>query len=275
VTLDADTHFGPRTLAELVQPLGDEKVGAVSGRVRVGNRKRFLPALQELEYSSGFHLDRVAYSKWDCITVVPGAVSAYRPEVVRSLGGFSEDTLAEDADLTLALHAAGWKVAYAPQAVAWTEAPATVGGLLRQRRRWTYGTLQSIWKHRNLLFSRRKPWLGWVALPSLILTQTFLAVAVPLVDLGVLISFWQGKAAAWLPWCLALSLLLDALPVAVALRRDRESWKKLLRVVWLRMVYRPLLAIAVWAALWKAVTGRWTSWKKLDRSAEWAMPQAS
>ncbi len=275
VTLDADTHFGPCTLAELVQPLGDEKVGAVSGRVRVGNRRRFLPALQELEYSSGFHLDRAAYAKWDCITVVPGAVSAYRAEVVRSLGGFSEDTLAEDADLTLALHAAGWKVAYAPQAVAWTEAPATVGGLLRQRRRWTYGTLQSIWKHRSLLFSGSKPWLGWVALPSLILTQTFLAVAVPLVDLGVLVSVWQGRAAEWLPWCLALSLMLDALPVAVALRRDGESWKKLMGVFWLRTVYRPLLAVAVWAALWKAVTGRWTSWKKLDRSAEWAMPQAS
>ncbi|NDC79855.1 MAG: glycosyltransferase, partial [Verrucomicrobia bacterium] len=273
VTLDADTRFEEGTIVTLVRWLEDSSVGAVSGRVRVGNRNQFLPALQELEYSAGFHLDRVAYARWNCITVVPGAISALRKSALQPHGGFSEDTMAEDADLTLALHRDGWRIAYAAEAVARTEAPSHPGALLRQRRRWTYGTLQSIWKHRVLLFSFSQPWLGWMALPSVLITQTFLAVAVPLVDLGVLWALWKGQFAAWLPWCLAFSLLMDGLPVAVALRKDGESLWALRKMIWMRAVYRPLLAMAVWAALWKTVTGRWISWRKLERPKGEALPQ--
>ncbi|MCX6935006.1 MAG: glycosyltransferase [Verrucomicrobia bacterium] len=273
VTLDADTHFTEGTLARLVAPLSDARVGAVSGRVRVGNRRKFLPSLQDLEYSAGFHLDRTAYARWNCITVVPGAVSAFRGEAIQQCGNFSEDTLAEDADLTLALHRAGWRIAYAPDAVALTEAPVSPATLIRQRRRWTYGTLQSIWKHRSLIFSIQQPALGWLALPSVLLTQTFLAVAVPLVDIGVLWALIEGQALAWLPWCLALSLGMDALPVAIALRRDRESWTGLGRIFWMRIIYRPLLALAVWAALSRALTGKWLHWKKPEKHAPVRLPK--
>ena len=275
VTLDADTQFQESTLLSLVRCLEDSSVGAVSGRVRVGNRSQFLPSLQELEYSAGFHLDRVAYTGWNCITVVPGAISALRKSALQSLGGFSEDTMAEDADLTLALHRDGWRIVYAAEAVAHTEAPSHPGALLRQRRRWTYGTLQSIWKHRVLLFSLSQPWLGWMALPSVLVTQTFLAVAVPLVDLGVLLALWRGQFAAWLPWCLLMSLFMDGLPLAVALRRDGESLWALRNIIWMRVVYRPLLAAAVWAALWKTVTGRWISWRKLEREQGETLPQTT
>jgi len=231
--------------------------------------------LQELEYSAGYHLDRTAYARWNCITVVPGAISAFRKSALEAQGGFSEDTMAEDADLTLALHREGWRIAYAPEAVARTEAPSDAGALLRQRRRWTYGTLQSIWKHRVLLFSLSQPWLGWMALPSVLITQTFLAIAVPLVDLGVLLALWKGQFASWLLWCLAMSLLMDGLPLAVALRRDHESLRALRKIIWMRVVYRPLLAMAVWAALWKTVTGRWMSWRKQERPVGETLPLAS
>ena len=267
VTLDADTHFKEDTISHLVAPLADGRVGAVSGRVRVGNRKRFLPSLQELEYSAGYHLDRTAYARWNCITVVPGAVSAFCREALQKCGNFSEDTWAEDADLTLALHEAGCLIAYAPLAIALTEAPEGPNSLIRQRRRWTYGTLQSIWKHRGLLFSSAHVSLGWFALPSVVLTQTFLAVAIPVVDLGVLFAFLEGQALAWLPWCLALSLGMDALPVAIALRRDGESWMGLRKIFWMRIVYRPLLALAVWAALSRAINGKWLHWKKREQKA--------
>lgn len=181
--------------------------------------------------------------------------------------------MAEDADLTLALHGDQWRIAYAAEAVARTEAPSHPGALLRQRRRWTYGTLQSIWKHRGLLFSLSQPWLGWMALPSVLITQTFLAIAVPLVDLGVLVALWKGQFAGWLPWCLAMSLMMDGLPLAVALRRDRESLWGLRKIIWMRVVYRPLLAIAVWTALWKMVTGRWISWRKHEKHLGETLPQ--
>ncbi len=273
VTLDADTRFSESTVVALVAPLQDTTVGAVSGRVRVGNLDEFLPSLQELEYSAGYHLDRTAYARWNCITVVPGAISAFRKSALERHGGFSEDTMAEDADLTLALHGDQWRIAYAADAVARTEAPSHPGALLRQRRRWTYGTLQSIWKHRGLLFSLSQPWLGWMALPSVLITQTFLAIAVPLVDLGVLVALWKGQFAGWLPWCLAMSLMMDGLPLAVALRRDHESLWGLRKIIWMRMVYRPLLAMAVWTALWKMVTGRWISWRKQEKHLGETLPQ--
>ena len=275
VTLDADTRFLDNTMVSLVAPLEDAAVGAVSGRVRVGNLDQFLPSLQELEYSAGYHLDRTAYAGWNCITVTPGAISAFRKSAIEAHGGFSEDTMAEDADLTLALHRDGWRIAYAPGAVARTEAPSSPGSLLRQRRRWTYGTLQAIWKHRVLLFSLSQPWLGWMALPSVLITQTFLAIAVPLVDLGVLLALWKGQFAGWLPWCFAVSLMMDGLPLVVALRRDHASLWELRKIIWMRTVYRPLLAISVWAALWKMVTGRWISWRKQEKHVGETLPQPS
>jgi len=275
VTLDADTRFLDDTMVSLVAPLEDAAVGAVSGRVRVGNLDLFLPSLQELEYSAGYHLDRTAYAGWNCITVTPGAISAFRKSAIEAHGGFSEDTMAEDADLTLALHRDGWRIAYAPGAVARTEAPSSPGSLLRQRRRWTYGTLQAIWKHRVLLFSLSQPWLGWMALPSVLITQTFLAIAVPLVDLGVLLALWKGQFAGWLPWCFAVSLMMDGLPLVVALRRDHASLWELRKIIWMRTVYRPLLAMSVWAALWKMVTGRWISWRKQEKHVGETLPQPS
>jgi len=275
VTLDADTRFFENTIVSLVEWLEDPDIGAVSGRVRVGNVGKFLPSLQELEYSAGYHLDRTAYARWNCITVVPGAISAIRKSALKAHGGFSEDTLAEDADLTLALHRDGWRVAYAEKAVALTEAPSNAGDLLRQRRRWTYGTLQSIWKHRVLVFSFSQPWLGWMALPSILLTQTFLAIAVPLVDLGVLLALWKGQFAVWLLWCLLVSFVMDGLPLAIALWRDHDSLWELRKIIWMRTVYRPLLAMAVWAALWKMVTGRWISWRKQEKHFGDTLPQPS
>jgi peptidoglycan/xylan/chitin deacetylase (PgdA/CDA1 family)/GT2 family glycosyltransferase/spore germination protein YaaH len=150
---DADTQFDPAALRHLVEALRDEKTGAVSGQARVGNTRSFIARCQELEYLCSFNLDRRAYAVWNCITVVPGAISAIRREAIIAAGGFSHDTLAEDTDLTLAIHRAGYKVAYAPEAIAYTEAPETLRQLARQRFRWAFGTLQCVWKHRDMVFN--------------------------------------------------------------------------------------------------------------------------
>jgi glycosyltransferase involved in cell wall biosynthesis len=153
VFLDADTHFARETFEELVKPLRDPKVGAVSGHAKVGNLRTFIARCQSLEYICGFNLDRRAYAQWDCITVVPGAVSAIRRQALDDAGGFCLDTLAEDTDLTLCLHKCGYVVEYAAGALAWTEAPEGVRPLMRQRFRWAFGTLQCLWKHRDMVFN--------------------------------------------------------------------------------------------------------------------------
>jgi cellulose synthase/poly-beta-1,6-N-acetylglucosamine synthase-like glycosyltransferase len=95
-----------------------------------------------------------------CMPTVPGAIGAFRRAAIAQVGGLSDDTLAEDADLTTAICRAGWRVVYAPDARAWTEVPASVGQLWRQRYRWCYGTLQAMWKHKRAMVSAVRPG-GW------------------------------------------------------------------------------------------------------------------
>jgi cellulose synthase/poly-beta-1,6-N-acetylglucosamine synthase-like glycosyltransferase/peptidoglycan/xylan/chitin deacetylase (PgdA/CDA1 family)/spore germination protein YaaH len=266
VFIDADTRIARDAFTKLVQPLAEARVGAVSGHARVGNRRSFLARCQDLEYICGFNLDRRAYSLWNCITVAPGAISAFRKSAIADAGGFSRDTLAEDTDLTLAVHRAGYRVDYAPDAVAWTEAPESVRALAKQRFRWAFGTLQSIWKHRDLTFSRRAPGLGWFSLPSVWFFQLALVAAAPLIDLAFLYAVVVERQIAVLPYFLAF-IGADLVLALAACVMERESWRAALRIIPMRFLYRPLLSYVVWKAILRALKGAWVGWGKLDRTA--------
>src|SRR5947209_7926791 len=163
VFIDADTQCQRDTLPRLLEPFADARIGAVSGHAKVGNLRTFIARCQALEYTCGFNLDRRAYTRWDCITVVPGAISAVRKDAIDEAGGLSLQTLAEDTDLTLTLHRHRQRIVYVPDAIAWTEAPESVRTLARQRFRWAYGTLQCLWKHRDMVFNWNYRALGWVS----------------------------------------------------------------------------------------------------------------
>ena len=165
----------------------------------MGNLRTFIARCQALEYTCGFNLDRRAYTRWNCITVVPGAIGAARKSAIAAAGWLSLDTLAEDTDLTLSLHRQGYRVEYAPAAIAWTEAPETVRTLARQRFRWAYGTLQCLWKHRDMIFNWRYRALGWFSLPSVWFFQIILVAITPLVDFLLLASLPFGIWAAVCP----------------------------------------------------------------------------
>ena len=167
VMVDADTVFEPSTLAHLVQAFRSPEVGAVSGNTKVGNRRRLLGRWQHIEYVMGFNLDRRLFDILRCMPTVPGAIGAFRRETLADAGGVSSATLAEDTDLTLAIGRAGWRVVYEENARAWTEAPATIRLLWRQRYRWCYGTLQSVWKHRAAFWRQGEESIGrqWSRLP--------------------------------------------------------------------------------------------------------------
>ncbi len=267
ISLDADTQFEPGTIGELVAPFADHLVGAVSGRARVGNPKTMVARFQSLEYTSGFNLDRRAYHQLDCITVVPGAVSALRKSAVMAVGGISTDTLAEDTDLTLCLHKGGFKVNYASRAVAWTEAPETIRAFSRQRFRWAFGTLQCLWKHRGMLFDLRFKALGWFSLPSTWFFNIFLVAIGPIIDAVLLISLVLSPAHKSLYIYFGIFLLADLLMAAVACRIEKEPMSQIMLVVPMRFVYRPVLSYTVARAIIKAIKGVWVGWGKLDRTA--------
>ncbi len=265
VFLDADTLFERGTLSAIVQPLANPLVGAVSGHARVGNLRTFIARCQGLEYICGFNLDRRAYTEWNCITVVPGAVSALRKTAIEVAGGFSHDTLAEDTDLTLTLHRLGYHIAYAPEAIAWTEAPETFAGLAKQRFRWAYGTMQCLWKHRDLVFNPRFGALGWFSLPGVWFFQILLVAITPLVDVVLLSSLLFGYAAAiW--YYFAAFLVMDIFLALLACRIEEEPPARALMIVPMRFVYRPLLSWVIWKSIIRALKGALVGWGKLERT---------
>jgi cellulose synthase/poly-beta-1,6-N-acetylglucosamine synthase-like glycosyltransferase/peptidoglycan/xylan/chitin deacetylase (PgdA/CDA1 family)/spore germination protein YaaH len=266
VFLDADTHFERQTIRALVERLDDPKVAAVSGHARVGNRRNFVTHCQCLEYVCGFNLDRRAYSEWNCITVIPGAVSAIRRSALEEAGGFSHDTLAEDTDLTLTFHRLGYRMDYSPEAIAWTEAPETWRGLAKQRFRWCFGTMQCLWKHRDMTFNPRYRALGWFSLPGIWFFQILLVALVPLVDLVLVFSIVTGGAMdIW--HYFAVFLGLDLVLAALACWMEGEPLVRALLIVPMRFVYRWLLAWVVWKSIFRVMKGALVGWGKLDRTA--------
>ncbi len=266
VFLDADTHCQSDTLRLLVQPFAAAEVGAVSGHAKVGNLRTFIARCQSLEYTCGFNLDRRAYSRWNCITVVPGAISAIRKTAIDQAGGLSLETLAEDTDLTLTLHKRAQRIVYVPGAIAWTEAPETVRTLARQRFRWAYGTLQCLWKHRDMIFNWRYRALGWFSLPSVWFFQILLVAITPLVDLFLLASLPFGAWHAVLPFVIAF-LAMDVILATLACIIEREPVWRAWRILPMRLVYRPMLSYVIWKAIIRAIKGAFVTWGKLERTA--------
>jgi cellulose synthase/poly-beta-1,6-N-acetylglucosamine synthase-like glycosyltransferase len=266
VALDADTIFRKGTIEKLVRHFGDEKVGAVSGNARVGNRKGWLTRFQSIEYVCGFNLDRRALDLLNAITVVPGAVGAWRKDLIERVGGFTGDTLAEDTDITLAIRRLGYAIRYEEDAIAYTEAPESTRDLAKQRFRWAFGTLQAAWKHRDATFNPNYGFLGWVALPSIWIFQVMLAALSPFAEIAMIIALFAGNWRIVLLYYFGLFVLelLTAL-LAYGLEGARP-WDLALLFVQ-RMYYRQLMYFVLAKSLMYALRGRLVGWGKLERKA--------
>jgi cellulose synthase/poly-beta-1,6-N-acetylglucosamine synthase-like glycosyltransferase/peptidoglycan/xylan/chitin deacetylase (PgdA/CDA1 family)/spore germination protein YaaH len=281
VALDADTIFEPYTIEHLVVHFIDPTIGAVAGNAKVGNRINTLTRWQALEYITSQNLDRRAFDRLNCMTVVPGAVGAWRRSLVVQAGGFSADTLAEDADLTLSILRGGTRVIYDDRAIAWTEAPDSVSGLLKQRFRWVFGTLQAAWKQRDALGRPRYGTLGTVALPNLIIFGVIFPVISPLMDLQMLFSLigaivessqhpaeFSADVFSQTLFYYALFVFVDLLAAALAFVLERrEQWWLLLTMPLQRFTYRQLMYVVAIRALLAALRGQLVGWGKLERKA--------
>ncbi|HEV2783124.1 MAG TPA: bifunctional polysaccharide deacetylase/glycosyltransferase family 2 protein [Actinophytocola sp.] len=263
--VDGDTVLEPHTVGRLAAHFTDPAVGAVSGNAKVANRRGLLGRWQHIEYVIGFNLDRRMYDVLGCMPTVPGAVGAFRRSAVLAVGGVGGDTLAEDTDLTMALERAGWRVTYEERAVAWTEAPATLGQLWKQRYRWCYGTLQAVWKHRRAVLERGPAGhLGRRGLPYLLLFQVALPVLAPVVDVAAVYALLTGNSVATTLTWLAF-LVLQAIPGIVAFRLDGERLGPLLALPLQQLVYRQLMYLVVVQSLATALSGVRLPWQKLER----------
>jgi cellulose synthase/poly-beta-1,6-N-acetylglucosamine synthase-like glycosyltransferase/peptidoglycan/xylan/chitin deacetylase (PgdA/CDA1 family)/spore germination protein YaaH len=286
VALDADTQFETTCISRLVRWFADERIGAVAGNAKVGNRVNLVTRWQAVEYVTAQNIERRALTRFDAIMVVPGAVGAWRRKALDEVGGYPEDTLAEDQDLTIAIQRKGWKIAYDEQAVAWTEAPETFRALSKQRFRWSFGTLQCLWKHRATIAAGRPSGLAFIGMPQAWLFQIVFAVISPLIDLALAISIvgtvvrvmqhgWAQTQTDVLRMGLywAGFTLTDLLCGLVAYRLDvREEKFRPLLLLAQRFVYRQLMYSVVIRAVGAALQGMAHGWGKIERTGRVASP---
>jgi cellulose synthase/poly-beta-1,6-N-acetylglucosamine synthase-like glycosyltransferase/peptidoglycan/xylan/chitin deacetylase (PgdA/CDA1 family) len=286
VALDADTHFQPDAISKLVRWFADPDVGAVAGNAKVGNRINLITRWQALEYVTSQNLERRELAALGCITVVPGAIGAWKREALERLGGFPTDTLAEDQDLTIALLRAGYTVLYDSTAVGWTEAPDTLKDLAKQRFRWAFGTLQCLWKHRRVTLRPRYGTLGLIAVPQTWLFQFLFSLLAPLVDVALLWRLamssydllqhpdqFDGDTLRKVCLYYLAFLVIDLTSAAIALVMEkREKWTLVPWLVLQRFGYRQLMYYIVVKAMLTAALGPLVGWGKLDRKSTVAAP---
>jgi cellulose synthase/poly-beta-1,6-N-acetylglucosamine synthase-like glycosyltransferase/peptidoglycan/xylan/chitin deacetylase (PgdA/CDA1 family) len=272
VMMDGDTVFEPETVRRLVQPFADPEVGAVAGNAKVGNRDTVIGAWQHIEYVMGFNLDRRMYDLLRCMPTIPGAIGAFRREAVLQVGGMSEDTLAEDTDITIAMHRAGWRVVYQEHAKAWTEAPGSLKQLWSQRYRWSYGTMQALWKHRKSLTDKGPSGrFGRVGMPLVVIFQIVTPVCAPLIDVFTAYSMiFVDFTAALLAWLAVLAVQLVC--AAYAFRLDREKYRYLLMMPLQQLAYRQMMYLVLIHSCITALTGGRLRWQKLKRTGEVGTP---
>nr|WP_211265877.1 bifunctional polysaccharide deacetylase/glycosyltransferase family 2 protein [Actinacidiphila oryziradicis] len=268
VMMDGDTVFEPSTVRELVQPFGDPRIGAVAGNAKVGNRDTLIGAWQHIEYVMGFNLDRRMYDVLSCMPTIPGAVGGFRRTALEQVGGMSDETLAEDTDVTMALHRAGWKIVYAENARAWTEAPGTMSQLWSQRYRWSYGTMQAMWKHRHAVLERGPAGhFGRIGLPFVALFMVFTPLLAPAIDVamvyGVAFVDPYKTLGAWFA-----VLALQGIFAWWSFHLDREKPWHLVTLPVQQVVYRVLMYMVLLQSWITALTGGRLRWQKLRRTGE-------
>lgn len=264
VCLDADTIIAKNAISLMIRHFTDKNVAAVSGNVKVGNVHNLLTLWQHVEYITGFNLERRAFAYLNCITVVPGAIGAWRKSAVEAVGYFHENTLAEDTDITLKLLRKGYTISYEEYAYAFTESPSDLRSLLKQRYRWAYGTLQCLWKHREAIFSSEHKTLGFVALPNMWLFQYVFQSLSPLADIYFVVGM-LGKSPLKIFIFYIVFLIVDYLAALYAFKLEKVNPKPLVWLFLQRLIYRQFMTFVVIKSIISAFTGITVGWNKLQR----------
>jgi cellulose synthase/poly-beta-1,6-N-acetylglucosamine synthase-like glycosyltransferase/spore germination protein YaaH/peptidoglycan/xylan/chitin deacetylase (PgdA/CDA1 family) len=272
VCIDADTKLKPDAVSLLMEHFApaatgtDEgMVGAVAGNVKVGNTVNLLTKWQSIEYISSQNFDRKAFAYLNAITVVPGAIGAFSKTAIEDAGGFTTDTLAEDCDITVRILRCGYIIENDNRAIAMTEAPETLSMFIKQRFRWNFGVMQTFWKNRDALFNWNYKWLGWVALPNILIFQYIIPFVIPLADFFMLVGLLTGNASKIAGYYIVF-MLVDAAVAILAFSFERERIIKLLWLIPQRLIWRWLMWFVLFKAVRRAFKGELQHWGVLKRT---------
>ena len=286
VCIDADTQLKQDAVSQLMKKfdlanppkalvkgeLAAGTVGAVAGNVKVGNEVNMITRWQSIEYITSQNFDRRAFDLLNCITVVPGAIGAFRKEAIIKAGGFTTDTLAEDCDLTMRMHRTGYQIRNSNDAISYTEAPETMKQFMKQRFRWSFGVMQCFWKHRDAVFNPRYKNFGMVAMPNILIFQMILPFLAPLADLLLVLSLVAAgfgiipASAGHILFYYLIFTLVDVAGAALAFAFEKEDYKKLVWMIPQRLVYRQLMYYLILKSFSSALKGELQGWGALKRT---------
>ncbi|WP_448138679.1 glycosyltransferase [Sphingobacterium siyangense] len=286
--IDADTQLKTDALKQLMKYFNKPQVAAVAGSVKVGNVHNILTHWQSIEYITSQNMDRRAFDLLNMISVVPGAIGAFRRAVILEVGGFTTDTLAEDCDLTMRILRAGYTVRNSSEAIAYTEAPDTVKMLFKQRFRWSFGVLQSFWKNKQTLLNPKYGYFGMVGMPNILIFQIILPLFAPLADIFMLFSLvsglfslsevngisWTGIAGLFslhngfgqVMFYYFLFVLVDMFFAGIAFKMEGEKLSNLIYLFPQRFFWRQLMYFVLFKSVRKAIKGELNTWGTLKRT---------
>ena len=272
VCIDADTQLKSDAVSLLMKKFDEENVAAVAGNVKVGNEVNMITRWQSIEYITSQNFDRRAFDLLNCITVIPGAIGAFRKDAILIAGGFTTDTLAEDCDLTMRLLRNGYIIRNCTAAISYTEAPETFKQFLKQRFRWSFGVMQCFWKHRDTIFNKKYKNFGMIAMPNILIFQIILPILAPLADVILVLSLLAatfGIVVASIPHIILyyfIFTLVDIAGAALAFAYEKENHLKLIWMLPQRLVYRQLMYYILIKSFNKAIKGELQGWGALKRT---------
>ena len=273
ICIDADTKLKQDAVSKLMMHFNaginnrgqKGEVGAVAGNVKVGNEVNLLTRWQSIEYISSQNFDRKAFAYLNAITVVPGAIGAFRKKAIEDAGGFTTDTLAEDCDLSIRILRCGYIIENENKAIAMTEAPETLKMFFKQRFRWNFGVMQTFWKNRDALFNWKYKWLGWIALPNILVFQYIIPSIIPFADFFMLVGLLTGNYEK-IGFYYLLFMLVDVAVALLAFSFEKEKKSKLFWLIPQRLIWRWLLWYVLFKTIRRAFKGELQHWGVLKRT---------
>lgn len=263
ITIDADSIIHKQTIGNLVSHFKNPEIAAVSGNCKIGNRKNQLTTWQHIEYVTSNNLEKRALDELNCMTIVPGATGAWRKSVVEQVGYYEDDTLAEDADLTLRVMNEGYKIVYDEYAISHVECPETTRQFVTQRFRWSFGIMQSLWKNKKSIYQTTNKSLKYFSVPSMLFSY-LLYLTVPLIDIAFIFALITGTKSIYL--FVLFFYMLDVINSLLAFWLEKEKMKPLLFIIIQRIYYRYVIGYITWKVIIMALKGNLVSWGFLQRS---------
>ncbi len=298
MVVDSDSLIERDGLFEMVKPFLEDpdRTIAVGGTVRAVNdcdvrsgvvreirtSKSMLANFQSVEYLRAFFGGRVGFSLFNCMLIISGAFGLFRRDRAIEVGGFDHSSIGEDMELVVRMHhfycdrKQPYRIAYVAAPVCWTEVPQDWKILHRQRKRWQRGTVDSLWRHREMLMNPRYGIVGLIAFPYFLLFEMFgplveslgyaltvLGLAFHIISTGVAILFFTVSIAFGILLSTSAVLLDELTPCRF------PNWKHTFMLFAAAILenfgFRQVLTVWRAEGLWEAVRGKKTTWGVMVR----------